>query len=433
MKRLEKDIERLVHNKILGLISPEEEAMLEAWLNMSDKHRDSLKEMEDTALLAQRYKHYASIDNEKAWEEFTKKTGIEHTPLHTHSKSIRKKTFFKYAAIFALIIVGASILWYLQYTKVTAPEISPEVKLAMQQSRESGKTYAKIEKLSANVFPQSNEGTIVEGEETLSSTSQSNVGNSEDGKNVAEQDAQISSMGITAMTKEQLLNACRITTRHDKEFWLTLDDGTLVHMNYNTRLIYPEQFGRSDRNVILDGEAYFMVARDKSRPFIVHTPQGSVKVYGTEFVVNTKATENGNWKTEDNKDASSFHTSVVLVKGSVSVTPTHGKEHMMNPGQLARINAQKSQFDVENVDVTPFVSWNTGVLVFENCTLEHLMNSLKKWYGIKHVYYKDSSIQQLHFTGNLKRYGSIDRILQAIMLSCNVIIEQNGEDIIIHQ
>ena len=232
MKRLEKDIERLVHNKILGLISPEEEAMLEAWLNMSDKHRDSLKEMEDTALLAQRYKHYASIDNEKAWEEFTKKTGIEHTPLHTHSKSIRKKTFFKYAAIFALIIVGASILWYLQYTKVTAPEISPEVKLAMQQSRESGKTYAKIEKLSANVFPQSNEGTIVEGEETLSSTSQSNVGNSEDGKNVAEQDAQISSMGITAMTKEQLLNACRITTRHDKEFWLTLDDGTLVHMNY---------------------------------------------------------------------------------------------------------------------------------------------------------------------------------------------------------
>ena len=86
MKRLEKDIERLVHNKILGLISPEEEAMLEAWLNMSDKHRDSLKEMEDTALLAQRYKHYASIDNEKAWEEFTKKTGIEHTPLHKHSK-----------------------------------------------------------------------------------------------------------------------------------------------------------------------------------------------------------------------------------------------------------------------------------------------------------------------------------------------------------
>lgn len=89
-------------------------------------------------------------------------------------------------------------------------------------------------------------------------------------------------------TVEQLLEARRITTYQDKEYWLTLDDGTLVHLNYNTRMVCPERFIDGTRDVILDGEAYFMVAHDSRHPFVVHTPQGDIRVYGTEFNVSTR-------------------------------------------------------------------------------------------------------------------------------------------------
>lgn len=79
-----------------------------------------------------------------------------------------------------------------------------------------------------------------------------------------------------------------LVTKKDKEFWMVLDDGTYVHLNYNTTLIYPNHFVGSERKVKLKGEAYFIVANDsKKRPFIVETANGDVHDYGTEFNVNT--------------------------------------------------------------------------------------------------------------------------------------------------
>lgn len=93
-----------------------------------------------------------------------------------------------------------------------------------------------------------------------------------------------------------------LTTRHDKEFWMTLPDGTRVHLNGNSRLSYPLAFKGDLREVALVGEAYFIVAKDKDHPFIVHTADGDIKEYGTEFNVSTHGT----------------NTEVVLVTGSLS-------------------------------------------------------------------------------------------------------------------
>ena len=68
---------------------------------------------------------------------------------------------------------------------------------------------------------------------------------------------------------------------------MTFEDGTRVHLNYNTTLKYPPHFGTTTRTVYLDGEAYFQVAKDSKRPFRVITVNGVVKQYGTTFNVNT--------------------------------------------------------------------------------------------------------------------------------------------------
>ena len=258
------------------------------------------------------------------------------------------------------------------------------------------------------------------------------------------------------MTKDQLLAAKRITTKHDKEFWITLDDGTLVHLNYNTRLIYPEKFGRGNRNVILDGEAYFMVAKDRSRPFIVHTPNGDVKVYGTEFNVNTRTEVRGK-KIRGERSASgaentSLSTAVVLVKGSVSVTPTGSKEIMLKPNQQATVNGQRSAVNgqrstvngqrsmvngqrltvnVENVDVEPYVAWNEGKFFFHAWTLERVMSVMSHWYGYK-IEFESDNLRQLTLNGNFSRYDEIENITEAIGKVLNIDIKIHKNNIFIY-
>ena len=380
------NIQSIIIKSLFSELTENEQQQLDTWLSIPDnaivyKHIvNNVKEQDDVV------KFLSDIDVDNAIENVNQRIqqlnavsdqheetasikSRQHHTLFTHLRPL-----WRYAAAVLILIVGGAALWYSQYTKVTPPEISESVQLAMQQSRESGKQDAKVDVLSEELSMMSDESGIneelrVKNEESLSVTE--------------------------SLTKEQLLSARRITTMHDKEYWLTLDDGTLVHLNYNTRLIYPEKFGRGDRNVILDGEAYFMVAKDKSRPFIVHTPNGDVKVYGTEFNVNT---------TGDN-------TSVVLVKGSVSVTPTGGKEQLMNPGQLC-------EFSVENlmlstIDVEPYVAWNEGKFSFEEWPLERIMQVISRWYG-REVVFTSEDIKHQQYSGNFDRYEDIHPTMEAI-------------------
>jgi ferric-dicitrate binding protein FerR (iron transport regulator) len=195
---------------------------------------------------------------------------------------------------------------------------------------------------------------------------------------------------------------------------LTLDDGTLVHLNSDTRMIYPEQFFGEARTVVLDGEAYFMVASDASRPFIVHTPEGDVKVHGTEFNVNTR------------KEGA---TEVVLVKGSIGIVLFSGSEQMMHPGQMGSIS--HGTLTLEDVDVEPYTAWNTGNFMFEDCPLAKLMDVLSRWYGIN-VNFGDEAARNILFTGILSRYADINATLKAISTAADVEISTEGEQITIN-
>ena len=380
------NIQSIIIKSLFSELTENEQLQLNTWLSIPDnaivyKHIvNNVKEQDDVVKFLsdidvdnaivnvnQRIQQLNAVSDQH--EETVSNKSRQHHTLFTHLRPL-----WRYAAAVLILIVGGAALWYSQYTKVTPPEISESVQLAMQQSRKSGKQDAKVDVLSKELSMMSDESGIneelrVKNEESLSVTE--------------------------SLTKEQLLSARRITTMHDKEYWLTLDDGTLVHLNYNTRLIYPEKFGRGDRNVILDGEAYFMVAKDKSRPFIVHTPNGDVKVYGTEFNVNTTGNK----------------TSVVLVKGSVSVTPTGGKEQLMNPGQLC-------EFSVENlmlstIDVEPYIAWNEGKFSFEEWPLERIMQVISRWYG-REVEFTSEDIKHQQYSGNFDRYEDIHPTMEAI-------------------
>ena len=375
-----KNINQLISSYLLGRSSEEESAQLEKWLQADPRNQEFLKQFSEKKEFSHLFRQYMTIDEEQAWQVF------EQQSLQTKRRLMSlSPRFYRIAAVILILLVGGAFWYHREYTRVTPPVITEEVQLAIEQSRESGRAGADI---------------------VSSVTSREQV--------ISKEECDL--YHVDERFVEQLEEAKRITTRHDKEYWVTLDDGTLVHLNHKSRLIYPETFG-DRRDVILDGEAYFMVAKDKRRKFVVHTPQGDVKVYGTEFNVNTRKDDEA--------------VSVVLINGSVSFVSSAGREMMMQPGQ--ELTAVDTQLSVTSIDTAPYVAWNTGLFVFKNSTLEYIMDVLSQWYGIRQVNYADDSLRKICFTGNLKRYGNIDRILDALMLACDLSIRLSDDIITIQE
>ena len=390
------EIKDIILKSIYGRLTDEEQQLLADWLSQRD-HARLYERIRATIDEKQAVEYLASIDVERALakvkgaqyagssvgaEDSAETDGRQQTAAFVTLRS----PLFRIAAALVLLIVGGTF-WYREHTRVTPPVVSEAVELAMQQSAEKG----------------------LQGAVVVSGNGQKKVVTTQE----------LTRYHVDDDFAEQLAEARRITTYQDKEYWVTLDDGTLVHLNYDSRLIYPEKFG-DRRDVILEGEAYFMVAKDKSRQFVVHTPQGDVKVYGTEFNVNTRS------KGGDGNDNGGL--SVVLVNGSVSFTPARGKEQMLTPGQeLSIVNAQLS---INEVDTAPYVAWNEGKFFFEEWPLERIMEVMARWYG-REVVFTDDDIKQQTYSGNFDRYEDIRPTMEAIETITGLKITLTPDKIII--
>lgn len=412
-----KHINLLICKYLNGTISDREEKELFEFLSSHKDAYQKFKTIAENNDLAVRYREYAAIDTQAAMQRFLEKQSDSNSMSNGNKhKALLSSSLFKCAAAILILIFAGATWWYVQYTKVTPPEIPEAVQFAMQQSIRSGKADAVIEE-------DIDASKMSDGKSIVSNENQNNVaGSGQQERYHAHTSDPTSSHAHPSLSMEQLQAARRITTLHDKEFWITLNDGTLVHLNYNTRLVYPEHFGRGNRNVILDGEAYFMVSEDKSRPFVVHTPNGDIKVYGTEFNVNTRD-EASNIQGEK-------QTSVVLVKGSISVTPNGGVEQIMKPHQkLSIISSQSSpgnyQLSVNNVDVTPYIAWNTGEFAFSDVPLDIILSTMRNWYHID-IELANRDAGKLLFTGTIDRYGSPTTILKSISKVTGLTIIQSG-------
>ena len=198
---------------------------------------------------------------------------------------------------------------------------------------------------------------------------------------------------------------------------ICLPDSTFVWLNAGSTLEYFVSRWTKERNVRLDGEAYFQIAKDDKRPFRVITANGIVKQYGTSFNVNTHV---------------AGVTKVVLVEGAISVLPNQGDEHKIHPGELAVLNGATQDVQISKVDIEPYIAWNNGRFVFDNCSLETLMEVISRWYD-KEIMFEDEDIKTIRFTGDLDRYGSIIPILKAIQRVTHLKMDVEGEAIIIRR
>lgn len=164
---------------------------------------------------------------------------------------------------------------------------------------------------------------------------------------------------------------------YGKRFELQLSDGTIVHLNSGSTLKYPVKFiASSNRQVFLDGEAFFDVTKDKKHPFVVNADNLNIRVLGTHFNVSSYP--------EDKS------TDVVLVEGSVGLYSANEKfdakiNTVLKPGFKGSFNKENNIINTEQVDTENYTSWMEGKLVFKNMTFNDIEKKLERHYNVSIV------------------------------------------------
>ena len=206
-----------------------------------------------------------------------------------------------------------------------------------------------------------------------------------------------------------------ITIPRGGEYDLLLSDGSRLRMNSESEIRVPVTFEKGQREVFMKGEIYFDIVRDSLAPFVVHTHQGDIRVLGTSFNVR------------DYQDENFLETT--LVNGKVAFE-RGGNYSYLKPGEQLRLNKEDGKTTVETVDVLLYCSWKDGRFVFEKQRLEVIMNTIARWYNIN-VFYESSSVKDILFTGNIKRYSDLEQVVNMLKLINKIDIEIKDRNVFV--
>lgn len=196
------------------------------------------------------------------------------------------------------------------------------------------------------------------------------------------------------------VNINQIVVPYGHRHILTLSDGTRVHLNSGSRLVFPAEFSDKKREVYLKGEGYFEVSKNTEKPFVVKTDFVDIKVLGTVF--NIAAYEDEETST------------AVLVEGKVVVSQKNKlfgyTEKKLEPGQGCFYSLSTFSSDIRNVDVYEYVAWKDGVLPFKDRSLISIVNRVEKYYNNKVLIEKDKLANTL-ISGKLVLSNDIEEVI----------------------
>ena len=200
------------------------------------------------------------------------------------------------------------------------------------------------------------------------------------------------------------------------EYQIVLADGTRVWLNSATKLIFPQNFTGKERRVMLSGEAFFDVARDESKPFIVETSRMDVKVLGTRFNVNAYT---------DNEVVST-----TLVDGSVEVASGTQKPITLVPGEQAY--GEAGELEKREVNIRLYTSWIDGRFMFNNVELEEIAKQISRWYDVE-IFFTNENVKRTRFTGGMVKFKPLDDLIRMIESTSPVRFSVKGKTIVISE
>jgi ferric-dicitrate binding protein FerR (iron transport regulator) len=208
-----------------------------------------------------------------------------------------------------------------------------------------------------------------------------------------------------------------IETPRGGRYQMRLPDGTNVWLNSASRLTFPSSFSSlSKRKVELSGEAYFEVAKDKSRPFVVKTILQEVEVLGTHFNISSY------------EDESSVKTT--LIEGSVKIVAKNGSDKILKPGQQSVLTADN--ITVENIsEGQQALAWKNDQFVFESNDIQYVMRMISRWYNVEVEYV--GTIPENRFGGAISKFENISEVLKSLESTGRVKFKIEGRRILVYK
>jgi ferric-dicitrate binding protein FerR (iron transport regulator) len=184
---------------------------------------------------------------------------------------------------------------------------------------------------------------------------------------------------------------------------IVLPDNTHIWLNSATSLRYPARFGKNNREVFLDGEAYFEVVENNQKPFTVHTSELSIKVLGTKFNVKSY---------RDDKNVET-----ALLTGNINLSVHSGQDRTneidINPGEMIGYSRTEKSVLKSGFEADEVIGWKNNRLIFRDDTFDNLAKKIERWYDVE-IIYDQSLFQGQRLTVELLEGESLERLMQII-------------------
>ena len=207
-----------------------------------------------------------------------------------------------------------------------------------------------------------------------------------------------------------------LLTPRGGQYRIVLSDSTKVWLNAASSLRFPTAFTGSERRVELTGEAYFEVAHNAKKPFIVQRGDAAVNVLGTHFDINAYDDEP--------------EMKVTLLQGSVKVSKGE-KTALLQPGQQAKMSMNSSSTSIRvdtDIDEEQVLAWKNGMFQFDGADIQEVMRNIARWYDVDIVY--QGRVNQ-HFRGNISKYVDASKVLQMLEYTGAAHFKIEGKKIIV--
>lgn len=198
---------------------------------------------------------------------------------------------------------------------------------------------------------------------------------------------------------------------------VTLPDGSNIWLNAQTTIQYPVSFNKENRQVKLDGEAYFDVAKDSKRPFIVNTKECSVEVLGTKFNIDAYSSRD------------KFET--VLMEGSVKVSMLDDPTQAVSLKPNNKVYRSNGKLLTQKVSNYERYRWKEGLICFVDEPFKVVMEDFEKFYGLT-IVVNNQKVTQYLYTGKFKQTDGVDYALSLLQKNIHFTYQRDRENHIVY-
>jgi ferric-dicitrate binding protein FerR (iron transport regulator) len=379
----------IIWKNIHNLATEEEKLELEIWMKEDQSHANYYKRIKKV-YAKREYPQYYGPEVEKSWNNFKRKV-------------INRKRNLNLIGISAIASI-LMLLWVIFKPGSNIPQIEIE-------AQNEFKEEVRIKPGNKKAILVLDDGT--EYNLTDSSSFSLHEGNTKINRTGAA--ISYSKIHKKQGLKKQKYNTLKVP--RGGEYFVLLSDSTKVWLNSETILRYPVEFIGGERIVNLEGEAYFEVKQNR-KPFKVIADEQVVEVLGTSFNISSY------------KNDSLIFTTLVEGKVNVFLKENPTIKQTLLPNYQSYLYKNENMISVREVDPFPYIAWKEGRFHFKNKSLNEIMHTLSRWYAVDFIF-EDENLASLKFTGDVKRYENLDKILALIQQTNELTYEFTDESTVI--